>query len=51
LEQSSMSVIFEARSILDVRDDVEIVLLGRDILQHMTLSLGWKKQNVTVKDP
>ncbi len=41
----------DVRSVIDIRDDVEIVLLGRDILQHTTLSLSWKESDVTVKDP
>jgi predicted aspartyl protease len=42
---------FEVRSVVDIRDDVDIVLLGRDILQHTTLSISWKEKNLTVKDP
>jgi predicted aspartyl protease len=42
---------FEVRSVVDVRDDVEIVLVGRDILQHTTVTINWKEKTLTVKDP
>ena len=36
---------------VDIREDVKEVLLGRDVLQHLILSLDWKKETVEVKDP
>jgi len=35
----------------DVRDDVDIVLLGRDVLQYVKIMLDWKGRSVEVVDP
>jgi hypothetical protein len=42
---------FEIRSLVDIRDDVDIVLLGRDVLQRTALRLSWKEKSVAVNDP
>ena len=36
---------------VDMRDDVEEVLLGRDILHHLNLNIDWKKGVTDLKDP
>lgn len=36
---------------VDIRDDVEEVLLGRDILHHLRLSIDWKKRIIDLRDP
>lgn len=41
----------EVVAAVDVRDDVKEVLLGRDILQHLRLSIDWKKGTVDLRDP
>jgi clan AA aspartic protease len=41
----------EVVAAVNVRDDVKEVLLGRDILQHLRLSIDWKKGTVDLRDP
>lgn len=41
----------ETRTVVDIREDVDIVLLGRDVLQHTSLNLSWKAARVAVSDP
>lgn len=41
----------EVVAAVDVRNDVKEVLLGRDILQHLRLSIDWKKGTVNLRDP
>jgi len=36
---------------VDIRDDVEEVLLGRDILHHLRLTIDWKKRTIDLRDP
>lgn len=36
---------------VDIRDDVEEVLLGRDILHYLRLTIDWKKRTIDLKDP
>ncbi|KPV65365.1 MAG: hypothetical protein AOA65_0227 [Candidatus Bathyarchaeota archaeon BA1] len=36
---------------VDIRDDVEEVLIGRDILHHLILNIDWKKGTTDLKDP
>lgn len=41
----------EVATVVDVRDDVNIVLLGRDVLQYMKVTLDWKRKNIEIADP
>lgn len=41
----------EIRTVVDIREDVDIVLLGRDVLQHASLNVNWKRATITVSDP
>lgn len=41
----------EIRTVVDVRDDVNIVLLGRDVLQYTSLEVSWKTASLTLTDP
>ena len=41
----------ETRTVVDIREDVDIILLGRDVLQHTSLNLCSKTATVTVTDP
>jgi len=41
----------EVVTAVDIRDDVEEVLIGRDILHHLSLSIDWKKGTIDLKDP
>lgn len=41
----------EVVTAVDIRDDVNEVLLGRDILQHLSLSIDWKKRIIGIRDP
>ncbi|MEM2313086.1 MAG: hypothetical protein QXK12_07700 [Candidatus Nezhaarchaeales archaeon] len=41
----------EVATAVDVREDVDIVLLGRDVLQHVKITLDWKRKKVEVADP
>lgn len=36
---------------VDIRNDVEEILLGRDVLQHLNIDIDWKKGNVSLRDP
>lgn len=41
----------EAVTAVDIRDDVKEVLLGRDILHHLRLTIDWKKKIIDLRDP
>jgi len=41
----------EVVTAVDIRDDVEEVLIGRDVLHHLSLSIDWKKGTIHLKDP
>ncbi|MBS7249293.1 MAG: retroviral-like aspartic protease family protein [Candidatus Freyarchaeota archaeon] len=36
---------------VDIRNDVEEILLGRNVLQHLNIDIDWKKGNVSLRDP
>jgi len=41
----------EVVTAVDIRDDVEAVLLGRDVLHHLGLLIDWKKKVIKLRDP
>lgn len=41
----------EVVTAVDIRDDIEEVLLGRDILHHLSLNIDWKKGTIDLRDP
>ena len=41
----------EVAAVVDVRDDVDVVLLGRDVLQYMKITIDWKRKKVEAADP
>jgi len=41
----------EVVTAVDVRNDIEETLLGRDILRHLSLSINWKKGTINLRDP
>ncbi len=41
----------EVVTAVDIRDDVEEVLLGRDILRHLSLNVNWKEGTIDLSDP
>lgn len=41
----------EVVTAVDIRDDVKEVLLGRDILHHLRLTIDWKKKIIDLRDP
>ncbi|MEM2146050.1 MAG: hypothetical protein QW279_11865 [Candidatus Jordarchaeaceae archaeon] len=36
---------------VDIRNDVEEILLGRDVFQHLSIDIDWKKGNVDLRNP
>jgi len=41
----------EVATAVDIRDDVDIILLGRDLLQHTKVTIDWKQKNIEIADP
>ena len=41
----------ETVAAVDIRDYVEEILLGRDILRHLSLSIDWKRRTINLRDP
>lgn len=41
----------EVATAVDIRDDVDIILLGRDLLRYMKVTIDWKRKNIEIADP
>ena len=41
----------EVVTAVDVRNDIEETLLGRDVLRNLSLSINWKKGTINLRDP
>ncbi|MFQ6076657.1 MAG: hypothetical protein ACE5Z5_11075 [Candidatus Bathyarchaeia archaeon] len=41
----------EVVTAVDIRDDVEEVLLGRDIPRRLSLNVNWKEGTIDLRDP
>jgi len=36
---------------VDIRKDVDIILLGRDLLQYIKVTIDWKRKKIEIADP
>jgi len=41
----------EVATAVDIRDDVNIILLGRDLLQYIKVTIDWKRKDIKILDP
>ena len=54
--ESSIATYFEVNGIevataVDIRKDVDIILLGRDLLEYIRVTIDWKRKSIEIADP